>query len=367
MPHSLAQAAALVARVLAFAVGVLAFYLAFFLYEDEDGVWQSRIDNFWVAVDERARVVDSVTTALFNKIGQTLKGVFDGAFGKKLLSIRAFAISANLSLAAGYLSMDAEEFVIPARLRHFSYPLINGHPSPWSEMESGFYVEPTSAILGALVFLSLAYLAYKFNRKSAIFISLLPVTTLLLAMVASLASDIIFSISGNKRGGIWIYRRYFEVQPMVLLVSFLSDYLAIILLRKLFASISHTISTLRILATVTALCVFAGAIWVVPTLLGIWLSRHFPQILTESFQWSFLELLPLNSMTAILCLLPALVLVVVLLHKLLWPTLSRLIYPLCRFAIVTNRKVLVTVGTICFTVGLNLEHVGWRFLLDQIK
>jgi hypothetical protein len=65
MPHSLAQAAVLVARVLAFAAGVLAFYLAFFLYEDEDGVWQSRIDNFWVAVDERARVIDRVTTALF--------------------------------------------------------------------------------------------------------------------------------------------------------------------------------------------------------------------------------------------------------------------------------------------------------------
>ena len=45
----------IVSRVVAGLVGALAFYLAFFLYEDEDGVWQNRVDNLWRSVYRRAQ------------------------------------------------------------------------------------------------------------------------------------------------------------------------------------------------------------------------------------------------------------------------------------------------------------------------
>ena len=38
------------------------------MFEDEQGVWQNRVDNLWIAVYGRAKLTDSVATALLNKI-----------------------------------------------------------------------------------------------------------------------------------------------------------------------------------------------------------------------------------------------------------------------------------------------------------
>jgi hypothetical protein len=98
MPHSLIHGAAIAGRVLAGGLGCVCFYLAFFLYEDEEGRWQNRIDDLWVAVDDRARVTESVSTALFNKIGQFLRQAFDRIFGHHLFSVRSFCASTTMSL-----------------------------------------------------------------------------------------------------------------------------------------------------------------------------------------------------------------------------------------------------------------------------
>ena len=80
-------------RVLAGIVGAIAFYMAFFLYEDHDGIWQDRINGYWLRVYERAKITDSTTTAVFNKIGDILYRVFSRLFGKRLLSFHAVALS----------------------------------------------------------------------------------------------------------------------------------------------------------------------------------------------------------------------------------------------------------------------------------
>src|ERR1700679_4080930 len=94
MHHALVLASRIVAGV----VASMAFYFAFFLYEDEEGVWQNRIENLWISVYDRARITDSTSTALFNKIGDTLGGWFNRLFGEKLFSPRAVCTSVNLSL-----------------------------------------------------------------------------------------------------------------------------------------------------------------------------------------------------------------------------------------------------------------------------
>ena len=44
------------------------FYFALVLVEDEQGVWQNRVDDLWIAVYARAKLTDSIATALLNKI-----------------------------------------------------------------------------------------------------------------------------------------------------------------------------------------------------------------------------------------------------------------------------------------------------------
>jgi hypothetical protein len=89
----------LLKRILAGIVGALLFYIALFMYEDEAGEWQSRLDNLWKAVLQRSKVTESTTVALFNK---TSDMVMDGAmyiFGPRFFAFRTVMTAANISLA----------------------------------------------------------------------------------------------------------------------------------------------------------------------------------------------------------------------------------------------------------------------------
>jgi hypothetical protein len=75
---------------------------------------------------------------------------------------------------------------------------------------------------------------------------------------------------------------------------------------------------------------------------------------------------PLNLITTFLCVLPAFVLALLLLHRITWPILSRLLSPLKRFKIVTNRKALLTIGSLCATFAFGLARVGAKDLLERL-
>src|SRR5579863_2794189 len=58
----------IVGRIAAFGIGCSAFYLAFFLYPNQEGELQNRIEDFWITVNDRARDTGRLSTALFNRI-----------------------------------------------------------------------------------------------------------------------------------------------------------------------------------------------------------------------------------------------------------------------------------------------------------
>jgi hypothetical protein len=101
MHHALILASRIVAGV----VAGIAFYFALFLYEDEEGIWQNRIENLWASVYDRAKVTDRTSTALINKIAQILKNCFSWLFGDKLVSFQAISTSINLSFAIMVLAL----------------------------------------------------------------------------------------------------------------------------------------------------------------------------------------------------------------------------------------------------------------------
>jgi hypothetical protein len=77
----------------------------------------------------------------------------------------------------------------------------------------------------------------------------------------------------------------------------------------------------------------------------------------STYNYIALFLVAMNTTTIILCAIPTVMLMGLVLHKLVWPILSRLICPLSRHNI-SNRKVLVSVGSLCLAFALNLEHTG---------
>ncbi len=77
--------------------------------------------------------------------------------------------------------------------------------------------------------------------------------------------------------------------------------------------------------------------------------------------------LAFNLITALYCLIPVLLLTGLILHRIIWPLLSRLVYPLANEDLLSNRTVLIAFGGACLAVALNIQHLGWQFFLDHIK
>jgi hypothetical protein len=66
-----------VLRAVAAFVGAIAFYAAFFMYEDEEGRWQNKLEELWIAIDDRARTVMSRSAALVAKVAEIVTSAFD--------------------------------------------------------------------------------------------------------------------------------------------------------------------------------------------------------------------------------------------------------------------------------------------------
>jgi hypothetical protein len=339
MPHTFASAAFLLSRIAAFVVAAIAFYLAFFLYEDEEGVWQNRIVILWTAVYERAKITGSTTTALFNKIGQTVRKQFDRVFGKKLISFRAAVTSVNLSLTGIFL------FAL-------IFALVTDDPARGSIYESPVVHAKILSAFAALVFLVLGVLPSRSREVWALMFAAVPVMALTVALILMVSTDVRSSA-------------FFAWQPFVLLTSFLCDCLAIIVVRTLFASIATTISISRITLSMLALLLLSVLVILVPVRV-FRLFSLFPRAFGfESARYA-LELCFLNIYTATSCLIPAIMLIVVILHRLIWPVLSRLLYPVASRTVITNRAVMASAGSISLLYALGIKHVHIEDILKLL-
>ena len=176
---------------------------------------------------------------------------------------------------------------------------------------------------------------------------------LLIAIVS-----IIF-ISTNLISGIDI-----ATQLTTLLVSVLSDYLALVVMRRLFASSSQVISIWRIIWTMIALLAFSVSITMLPFLVSSFQLARKPSLIAEDAQLFAAELFIFNVSTALLCLIPAGMLAAILLHRLIWPILSRILYPIASRRVISNRKALLSLGSLLCIYTLNLTPVGIKELLE---
>ena len=119
-------------------------------------------------------------------------------------------------------------------------------------------------------------------------------------------------------------------------------------------------SIARILSLVFALVIVALIIRVIAYFCGPCLAFAFGMGAGEEVA----DLLfSLNVTTLIFCIMPVVLLLFLLIHRLTWPTLSRLLYPVVSRKVITNRKGLVSVGSLCVLYAFNLSPVGIKDVL----
>ena len=330
MHHSLIIASRLVVG----AVGGIALYFALFLYEPEEGVWQNRIETLWSAIYDRAKVTDRTSTALFNKLGETLVYWADKLFGKTLFSLRAISTSVNLSLGGATL------FLLPRYIAYVQYRADDEIYYTQERLNNTLRIVKLFGLSAVVLFFVLAFLPVFSNKRISKILPALSLGGLFIAICITNRDDpalILF-------------------QPTLLALAVCSDYLAILLMKRLFSSMSEIVSGKRIASTLFGLVLISFVLTLGP---GIaWLSSP----LGDAAEGIFF----LNITTGIICLIPAAFLFVVLFHRMIWPILSRLLYPIASRKVVTNRKLMLTIASLCLTYAFNLETIGLKELIKVL-
>jgi hypothetical protein len=320
-------------RYVALACALVAFYLACFLYEDEEGLWQNKIDTFWISVNDRAKLTDSKTTALCNKTASVLTSAFDRFFGHRPISLQSIAVSTCASTggaAAAWLSWGA--------YNDFSY------------FRTSRFVFEYLTIAG-LCFL-MAALPGLTKHKWTIGISLIPIVgySLIIARL-SLRPETDFVVFNWGPAFYMIQRSDCVPLTLSLLAGFASDILMIVWMRYLFVYVSRATTFVRILVATCCTCLLASGLSFGPWILG---RDH------EWATWgnTVEDLGFLNFSTLLYFVPPVAILIFLLVHKMFWPSLCRLVYPLSRHNLVKNRKFMFGAGTLLLGFALNLERVG---------
>jgi len=96
MSHSLQLAA----RLIAGAAGVLFLYAALFLYEDEQGGLQNKLEEWWVKISDRQSTAVSRYAAFMQQIATLATSALDRLLGKKIVSLRTIQVSIVFSAAS---------------------------------------------------------------------------------------------------------------------------------------------------------------------------------------------------------------------------------------------------------------------------
>src|SRR5580692_537014 len=83
----------LIARPIEALLGVFCVLTAIVLYPDEEGKIQSKFEDFWVRVDDIQNVALSRHAVFMTQVAKLESRFLDSAFGEKLVSMQAFAVS----------------------------------------------------------------------------------------------------------------------------------------------------------------------------------------------------------------------------------------------------------------------------------
>jgi len=345
MHHALMMAS----RIAAALFGVVAFYAAFFLYEDERGILQNRLEELWVEIYDRAKVTDSTSIALFNKISEVLSNEYNKIFGKKLISQKAVHASISLSVCGATVG-----YIVVFFRWLFPLSLSSGHL--W---------------LNALAIIVFGYLFYIWlqSLSKLLFIPGYCVTgASIFTTVASLLL-LLITAEGFRAIEAHIHRSGLVIltvaQILIVALSIGSDYFVVVFMRKLFSSVAASLSRMKV-AFVTFLLVFlSGLVLVSPIILLRAIAILFPSQLDVA-HIATQELVLLNITTSFICFMPAALLFYSLLHRCLWPMLGRLLYPLASDHIVTERRVLLPIGALAFTYATHPKLVGLEDIIKLI-
>jgi hypothetical protein len=327
-------------RFVAVSIGVLSYYVAFFMYEDEEGKWQDRIERLSAAINARARLTGtSKTSAFFDKIAAIATRGFNRVFGPRLFSFQLVGVSSSYSFAGLFLGLGFW-FMILFRPSRLATPL--PEPGAVSGME---YI----CLIGGTIFLLLGTLPALAPSRWSVALSLLP----FLLLTAGL-------IKATLLGG---PLRSLPAMFAAAVVSLLSDVILLALIRLTVRRISTKPSIPRIgLAVLVQVGVIVVLVIVPFQTAGLLMVRFGQRTELEALFCLGI----FNGFTGLASSVFLLMLFFVMLHRAVWPVLGRPLYSLARHQVIRKPKIMASVGTACFVFAFPAMSSAIKGVLEWL-
>ncbi len=308
------------AHVLSGMVGLLLFYMGLFLTETEEGQLQNRLEELWVRVDDLQSRALTRQAAFLQQASSLVADGFVRVFGRKLVSVRSVASCLCFSMASMYLSLA---------LFGGDFPLLS---------------KPVLLLCTAI--LLVCGLSKKFRYIG----------------FAVLALAAVLELVGLK-GSLKAYQTSpadFALGSLIYTMAILTGIGFIALTHWSMRLASHLSNTPGLIAIILSNIALSAAL-VGPLIYADLLSYHVsffgpktgPNLVSgaHGFLIFLCKISISNLFTALAALVVVLMPLAALLHRLVWPAISRPMYAAHRHGLIAQHKFLTALGVSCLVLA----------------
>jgi hypothetical protein len=306
--------------------------LASLTYEDEEGRFQNKLQDWWITLDERRASSLSWSGSFIQAVARLTGNCLDRLFGKRLISPRSVAVSILLSIASFFLAGS-----IILALSVAPIPKSPNAPSA------------TSAFVLFLRFLAFAIIPAVSESPHLPWKTWLPRLlrlywwALLACWTLQAAPFLIYLLAFSPHGKV-TGAQLLSILALCLGISLLSDVSYIAFTRWVLRRISKIDRIGQILLAMVLQILFLSALMVLPVYVGSKLIT-FSSVLGLSM---FLAIV-LNLIDAFAAASAFIVAALMLIHRLMWPVLQRPIYAIQRMSNVNRKGWIWSVGIALLT------------------
>ena len=308
-------------RILAGVAGLTLVYAAIFLYEDEQGKLQNRLEQWWVQVNDKQKAATSQYAVFMREVAKVAAGLFERLFGSRLFSLHAVRVSAAFSMGSYLLWMNFQ----------------------------GMRTEGLSVLL---LLVAAAFFWYGSQRLTL----RRPLSFLTHFIAIPLLVILFFGFSIN----------YGNAGLAAVAGSFVCDFAFIAITRQTLRWCSRMESFVSVLLVVLINCLVALFLVIGPAALyyrdaGKTAYNPPPEWFARS-NWILAgaSLAGMNAVDALTASLFVILALVAIAHRVLWPLLGRALYALQGIGIARRRSLMASLGIALLTHGgVNLP--------DQLK
>jgi hypothetical protein len=354
--------AVIIGRCIAGCLGAILIYSALFLYKQEEGELENRIEQWWQKIrDLHAHAVSRETAFLKVVADITSKG-FTKLFGERLFGPKAIAASMCYSQAAFLLLASIlSTYAASGRLYTSREESIAG----WAEaVRLGW----TLGIL-SFIFLFLGSLGPFVDRQSQ--------------RRFWLSSVIVFTASWPLALAVMFFTSYtygvfafaYGLEVLGILTAIMCDFLFIALTRGMLARAAQSNSFTTIVALAIGNACLAALLFLVPFVGALMYhnpvsTNGYPPVMPETkvvaaARFLVFSIAASKFFDALVSLSWLLIAALMLLHRLFWPLIERPVYALSRHRVFSEQKKLVFFSGVAL-LGLAIPSVG-RALENVVK